>query len=355
MIIMGAAREVDVKLLCNNISYILLYGVVGTFINFLGLFCFLFVFKEMMNNTNLSDNNMLLLSSTLTATDTVAVLSLLNKNEFPKIHSIIFGEGLLNDAMAIILFNMSKKLIDSNQQVDIFSGSGFLYLLQEFILTTFFSIFIGLLSGYIFLYLIRRVVISNEKQGTLEICLMFTSGFFSFYVAENLNLSGIISIFCFVVVSSNYSKKILNEKTFISIDSLFKAGAFLAESIAFIYLGFQSFQVFATVNIFRVLLFSFLTLVAVTVIRWISIGMPAFLFLCYDDLKVDPSELVLIWYSGLIRGSVSVALVFSFHADRTDNFLRSIVLVVALVTTILFGSGSQAITRKLGFRKSGVR
>ena len=45
LIIMGAAREVDLKLLCNNWSYIVLYGVVGTFVNFVGLFCFLFVFK----------------------------------------------------------------------------------------------------------------------------------------------------------------------------------------------------------------------------------------------------------------------------------------------------------------------
>lgn len=42
---MGAAREVDLTLLCSNWAYISLYGLVGTFINFLGLFCFLFAFK----------------------------------------------------------------------------------------------------------------------------------------------------------------------------------------------------------------------------------------------------------------------------------------------------------------------
>ena len=46
----------------------------------------------------------MLLSATLTATDTVSLLSLIKKNQFPKIHSIIFGEGVLNDSVAIILF-----------------------------------------------------------------------------------------------------------------------------------------------------------------------------------------------------------------------------------------------------------
>jgi NhaP-type Na+/H+ or K+/H+ antiporter len=316
--------------------------------HFIGLFCFLYVFKETTGNGNISDNNMLLLSSTLTASDTVAVLTLLNKTKFPKIHSIIFGEGLLNDAVAIILFNMSKKLIDSNIEMNIFSFSGLIMMLKEFIISISMSVIIGLIIGYIFLYIARRISLENE-EGIIEICLIFILGFFSFYLAELVGFSGIISIFCFVALSTNYSQKFLKKETFESIDILFKSGAFLAESIAFIYLGFQSFEVFTTIGIFKVLIFSALTLFGIMIIRWISIGMPAFLFLCYDNLKVDPSELILIWYSGLIRGSVSVALIFSFHMNKTDEFLRNIVLVIALVTTVFFGSASQTVTRKLGF------
>jgi NhaP-type Na+/H+ or K+/H+ antiporter len=193
------------------------------------------------------------------------------------------------------------------------------------------------------------------KQGTAEICLMFVLGFFSFYLAENLGFSGIISIFCFVVVAANYSQKFLSEKTFQSIDSLFKSGAFLAESIAFVYLGFQAFQVFTADDLGKILFLSGFVLLAIGIIRWISIGMPAFLFLCYEDLRVEPSELVLIWYSGLIRGAVSVALIFSFHADKTDQMLRKIVLVVSLMTSLAFGSASLFVTKKLGFGETNMR
>lgn len=309
----------------------------------------------MTQSKGLSDNNMLLLSSTLTATDTVAVLSLLPKNDFPKIHSIIFGEGLLNDAVAIILFNMSKKLIATHEHLDLFSGSGLFVLVREFLVSISLSVFVGLVVGYLFLYVARRAPFAETKQGTAEICLIFVLGFLSFYLAENLGFSGIISIFCFVVVAANYSQKFLSDKTFQSIDSLFKSGAFIAESIAFVYLGFQAFQVFTADDLGTILMLSCFAIFAIGIIRWISIGMPAFLFLCYEDLRVEPSELILIWYSGLIRGAVSVALIFSFHADKTDQMLRKVVLVVSLITSIGFGSASLFVTQKLQFKNTSMR
>ena len=309
----------------------------------------------MTHSQGLSDNNMLLLSSTLTATDTVAVLSLLPKHDFPKIHSIIFGEGLLNDAVAIILFNMSKKLIATHEHLDLFSGSGLLTLVREFGVSITLSVFVGLVIGYVFLYTARRAPFEKMKQGTAEICLIFVLGFFSFYLAENLGFSGIISIFCFVVVAANYSQKFLSEKTFQSIDSLFISGAFLAESIAIISLGFQAFQAFTADDLGRILFLSGFAILAIGIIRWISIGMPAFLFLCYEDLRVEPSELVLIWFSGLIRGAVSVALIFSFHEDQTDLVLKKVVLLVSLLTSLGFGNLSQFVTKKLGFGATNMR
>ena len=352
---MGAAREVDLKLLAANWSYILLYGLLGTLINFIGLFCFIFVFKEMTGINDLSDNAMLLLSSTLTATDTVSVLTLLNKESFPKVHSIIFGEGLLNDAMAIILFNLSKKLIAAPEDSDLFSQSGLFLLLKEFGFSITLSIVVGLGAGYAFLYISRRAPFSKETQTTAVVCLIFTIGFASFYFAELHGLSGIVAIFSFVVIACNYSSKFLDKETFITIDALFRSGGFLAESVAFVYLGFQGVAVFASPHFAQVIVLSMLVLLAMGLIRWISIGMPAFLFLCYDDLKVQPSELVLIWYSGLIRGSVSVALVFSFQQESTHSLLKSVVLMVSLCTTLGLGAGANWMIRKLGFVETHQR
>ena len=51
-------------------------------------------------------------SATISASDSVASLTLIKYNQFPKLFSIIFGEGLVNDAVAIILYKVVGGLFD---------------------------------------------------------------------------------------------------------------------------------------------------------------------------------------------------------------------------------------------------
>lgn len=45
-----------------------------------------------------------LLASVLCATDTVAALTIVRENQFPTLNSILFGEGVVNDAVAILVY-----------------------------------------------------------------------------------------------------------------------------------------------------------------------------------------------------------------------------------------------------------
>jgi NhaP-type Na+/H+ or K+/H+ antiporter len=55
---------------------------------------------------NFSLRGTLQLGSILSATDTVAVLSLLDKDAVPTLYSSLFGEGVVNDAMSIVLYKV---------------------------------------------------------------------------------------------------------------------------------------------------------------------------------------------------------------------------------------------------------
>ncbi len=48
-----------------------------------------------------------MLSSILTSSDTISVLSAIKQTWNRQIYSIVLGEGLINDAIAIILFRFS--------------------------------------------------------------------------------------------------------------------------------------------------------------------------------------------------------------------------------------------------------
>ena len=105
----------------GNMKNIALFGFVGTFICFF-MFCgCTLLYTEVIANgqvwmTNgatgekslltLSIMEILLMSALLCSTDTVAAISLLDPIKQPKLFSVVFGEGIANDAVSIILFNV---------------------------------------------------------------------------------------------------------------------------------------------------------------------------------------------------------------------------------------------------------
>jgi sodium/hydrogen exchanger-like protein 6/7/sodium/hydrogen exchanger 8 len=50
-------------------------------------------------------------SATICATDSVAALTMIKSDKYPKLFSIIFGEGMVNDAVAIILFKVVGPIV----------------------------------------------------------------------------------------------------------------------------------------------------------------------------------------------------------------------------------------------------
>lgn len=138
------------------------------------------------------------------------------------------------------------------------------------------------------------------------------------------------------------------------METLLKTANFLCEGIAFVYLGFNSVKIMSTTSIASDLIVSLFIMFSICLVRWISIGMPAFLFLCYENIKIEVQDIVLIWYSGLIRGAVSVALCFSF--DEKSEKLRSIVVLISVFTTLFLATISSDVVRKLKFvEKKGIK
>jgi NhaP-type Na+/H+ or K+/H+ antiporter len=58
----------------------------------------------------------LLLASVLCATDTVAALTIVKEKKFPTLNSILFGEGVVNDAVSILLFRAVEKMITKDKE-----------------------------------------------------------------------------------------------------------------------------------------------------------------------------------------------------------------------------------------------
>ncbi len=119
-IIFAGGFSLEKKRFFRNIKYIMVYGLWGTLINFLVMtqlvrlinhLNWIVLTKSMAINDNydgqviqLESKEILYFSAIICSTDSVAALTLIKPKEHPKLFSIIFGEGMINDAVSIILF-----------------------------------------------------------------------------------------------------------------------------------------------------------------------------------------------------------------------------------------------------------
>lgn len=85
----------------------------------------------------------MIFSATICASDSVAALTMIKPEKYPKLFSVVFGEGMVNDAVSIILF-ISVELI-SNDNVETWKMP--LELMWLFIKEFFGSMAIGIIFG----------------------------------------------------------------------------------------------------------------------------------------------------------------------------------------------------------------
>jgi sodium/hydrogen exchanger-like protein 6/7 len=59
----------------------------------------------------------LLFSAVISATDTVSALTFIKEKSQPKLFAILFGEGVLNDAVCIVIYRIMSKFNFSNEGI----------------------------------------------------------------------------------------------------------------------------------------------------------------------------------------------------------------------------------------------
>src|ERR1700743_1944406 len=95
----------------RNIGPILTFAFAGTFISAIVLGVILFVWAQLgLDGLNIDFVDAMAVGATLSATDPVTILAIFNTYKVdPKLYTVIFGESILNDAIAIVLFEVAKK------------------------------------------------------------------------------------------------------------------------------------------------------------------------------------------------------------------------------------------------------
>ncbi|XP_021817479.1 sodium/hydrogen exchanger 1 [Prunus avium] len=353
-IIFNAGFQVKKKQFFVNFITIVMFGAIGTLISF----CIISlgatqIFKK-LDIGSLDIGDYLAIGAIFAATDSVCTLQVLNQDETPLLYSLVFGEGVVNDATSVVLFNaiQSFDLTHIDSRIALHFMGNFLYL---FFTSTMLGVFAGLLSAYI----IKKLYFGRHSTDR-EVALMMLMAYLSYILAELFYLSGILTVFFCGIVMSHYTWHNVTESSRVTTKHAFATLSFVAEIFIFLYVGMDALDI----EKWRFVSDSPGTSVAVSsiLLGLLMLGRAAFVFplsFLSNLAKKNPNEKislrqqVIIWWAGLMRGAVSIALAYnqftrSGHTQlRPNAILITSTITVVLVSTVVFGLMTKPLIRFL--------
>ena len=274
-----------------------------------------------------------LLCAMLCSSDIIAAVSLVKYREYPRIFSVLLGEGLWNDAVAVVLAQSCERMVSSQENISTTSiarvvGNFFLLSVVSTLIGVFFGILTGLLTKHC------RFLTRSSIHETFTLILF---GILSYYISDLLKMSGIISIIVTAVMQGQYSWYNLSPqgKHVSAVTS--QTLCYFAEALIFCYIGVGIFSYKASDWSFEFIGYEFAIIIVGRLLSVIIVQYSFVLCGCENTFKLK--ELVFLSYAGMIRGAIALGLALKASAvfSEYEVFVTS-VLSLVIISTLVFGS-----------------
>jgi sodium/hydrogen exchanger-like protein 6/7 len=188
-IILASGYELHQANFFRNIGTILTFAFAGTFISAVVLGLILWFYTRIpLEGVNLTFVEAISVGATLSATDPVTILAIFNTYKVdPKLYTVIFGESILNDAIAIVLFETAQ-----GYKEGIHNGTvGLLSIIEgigTFLAVFFGSLLIGVVVGIATALGLKYTYVRRYPK--IESCLIVLIAYASYFFSNGLHMSG---------------------------------------------------------------------------------------------------------------------------------------------------------------------
>ena len=274
-------------------------------------------------------------AAVISATDAVAALTFIHEDTEPKLFSILFGEGVVNDAVCIVIY---KILTDFQKKGGQFTFESVIGMFGTFCSLFGWSFIIGLgmgIAGSLILKSLKKYSIGRQAECAL-ICLF---AYLSYILSEELELSPIIALLFNGIFNSHYSFYNLSFQAREESSILSRVLSALAEAFVFVYLGLTAVHYFQVAFSWSFMIFE---LCVVVCGRFISVyGICVLMDLFHvTNFKLSFVERGICSCSGTIRGAIAFGLSISIVSKSQLNrdILLSTTLSLVFISTIVFGA-----------------
>ncbi|KAJ3661878.1 hypothetical protein Zmor_006256 [Zophobas morio] len=330
----------------QNIGSILVFAIVGTTISafIIGFGIYFLGLADVVYQLSFVES--FAFGSLISAVDPVATVAIFHAlNVDPVLNMLVFGESILNDAIAIVL---TTAALESNNPI-MSTGEAIVMGIQRFCLMFFASAGIGVVFALVSAVLLKYVDL--RKNPSLEFGMMLVFTYAPYVLAEGIHLSGIMAILFCGIVMSHYTHFNLSTVTQITMQQTLRTLAFIAETCVFAYLGLALFSFKHRVEPALIVWALILCLIG----RACNIFPLAILVNKFREHQITKKMMFIMWFSGL-RGAISYALSLHLNfSDETRHVIITTTLIIVLITTLFFGGSTMPLLKFMQATKNPSR
>ncbi|KAJ2491231.1 monovalent cation:H+ antiporter, CPA1 (nhx1) [Coemansia sp. RSA 2050] len=351
-IILNCGYNLQKTSIARNIPSVLTFAFIGTIISavVIGVLVQIYSFTG-IESIGFSLLDSLILGTILSATDPVTILAVFEQLRVdPKLFSIIFGETVFNDAVAIVLFVTLSNLRASGRD---FTFAALPSMLASFMFVFSASLLVGVAMGVFMALLCKHTRL--YKYPSIEASLVLLLAYQAYLFSNAIELSGIVSLLFCAATMRQYAYRSLSIKSKRATRYLFHLLSGLAENFVFIYLGISLFT--SSDVLFRPVFIIFV-MISTCISRYSAIFPLSRLLNAIFKYRhpsapssaqpVTHEEQTMLFWAGL-RGAVAVALA-SEVSGATGPLLRTTVLCVVVLSVTIFGGTTPQVVHQLGIR-----
>mmetsp|Transcript_21635 Transcript_21635/g.42494 ORF Transcript_21635/g.42494 Transcript_21635/m.42494 type:complete len:648 (+) Transcript_21635:115-2058(+) len=374
-IIFSNAYSVKHKSFFRNLSGILTFSLLGTIMSSLliGYGVFWAYRSGLVRGGNISVHtekashgneeqmplvDCLILGSMMSAVDPGAVLSVLPSNVDRQLYSLLFGESVLNSAIAIVLYNgfrlyHNTLVARGDEDVDDITWADIRLLVTRFVVITLISMAVGIAVGLLSAFILKHAVL--QASPGKEQAVLFLFAYLSYLLPRQAGLSPVVSLFLCGATMAHYTFYNISHMSQVATATWFKSIGHVAETFVFVFIGAALAEVresewrpdLAGVLIVLCVVSRFIHIFTlgslVNLSKWLIAKVRSQPIVAYISWETQ----FLISWSGL-RGAVAFALALHAPVLNQEGLMLTTTVAVVLFTYIVMGGSVFFLAEYLG-------
>jgi len=277
----------------------------------------------------------LLFGALISPTDPIAVLAILKSaGAPPAIETVIAGESLLNDGMAIVLFSLLVGAL-ADHALPTAASVGLLFVRE-----VGGGMALGLALGF-GVYRLMRTIDDYE----VEVLLTLATVIGGYALALHLHVSGPLAmVLCGLVIGNRGRACAMSETTRHYVDVFWELLDDILNAVLFVLIGMEVVVLSFSAALLQA---GAAAIVLTLAARWPTVGLPVAVF--SESLRLPPrSGRVLTW--GGLRGGISVALALSLPAGAERDAIVTLTYCVVVFSILVQGLTISRVVER-SFRK----